>query len=82
LAYYTIANDSVRYPYKELWIEVLPRTGSNSQKLIEAIAKTTVPAPPMEEATVETPALPDGSLTNQPVFSTEKENVSLFTDAV
>lgn len=53
-----------------------------AMKQIEAIAKTTVPAPPMEEAMVETPSLPDGSLTNQPVFSTEKENVSLFTDSV
>jgi len=52
-----------------------------AMKQIEAIAKT-APAPLIEEAMVETPSLPDGSLTSQPTFSTEKENVSLFTDSV
>lgn len=48
-------------------------------KQIEAIAKT-APAPHIEK--VETPSLPDGLLTSQPTFSTEKENGSLFTNSV
>jgi hypothetical protein len=51
-------------------------------KQIEAIAKTTPVPLILEEAMVETPSLPDGSLTIQPGFSAEKENVSLFTDSV
>jgi site-specific recombinase XerD len=55
---------------------------ASAMKQIEAIAKTAPVPLIIEEAMVETPSLPDGSLTIQPSFSAEKENVSLFTDSV